>query len=118
MNTHEKLKEAIKDEVLMLPKETQVAIASFDWLGESEKIGQSNNLTDDEINDLQTETALVLVGLTDPYHYAKKIENEVGTTKEEAEKISLESFQKIFTPLVDKIAESIKSKLKDKSIKW
>ncbi|HEY4503453.1 MAG TPA: hypothetical protein VJC14_03425 [Candidatus Paceibacterota bacterium] len=93
----DKLNQIIKDELEKLPKESQEAINSLNWLSITEGIGMNFSLTEDEINDLQTETLLALVGLEDPNRYPSNIEDVVGLTREEAEKIATEVTEKIFT---------------------
>ncbi len=104
----EKLKLIIEREVAKLPKENQEAISSLDWARITEEIGKKYLLNEAEINDLQVQTLLVLIGLEDPDFYASNVENEVGTSKEEAEKLSKEIFEKVFTPINDALLEKIK----------
>ncbi|MEK7539169.1 MAG: hypothetical protein AAB595_00800 [Patescibacteria group bacterium] len=111
----EKLQQTIKEEVLKLPKETQEAINTFDWGSMAEEIGKKYLLSESEINDFQVETLLVLVGLEDGNLYALNIENNVGTSKDEAIKITGEVNQKIFTPISNLIEENIKKNLKNKN---
>src|SRR3989338_2449559 len=111
----EKLKQIIKDEVGKLPKETQEAINSLDWGSIAEEIGKKYLLTESGINDFQVETLLVLVGLESLDLYALHIENNVGTSTEEANKIAAEADQKILTPIYEKIKEGIKNNLPNKN---
>lgn len=111
----EKLKQTIKEEVGKLKKENQEVISAFGWESIAEEIGRKILLSDSEINDLQVETLLVLVGLQDPDEYTQNIENNVGTSKDEAEKINDEVMQKIFIPITEKIIEKIKTSDKVKN---
>jgi len=104
----EKLKQVIKREVEKLPKENQEAINSLGWVVISEEIGKKHLLSESEINDLQAQNLLVLVGLADPDYYSQNIEDEIGTSKDEAEKIAVEVFQKIFTPINDTLIDNLK----------
>jgi len=104
----EKLKNTIKEEVLKLPKEAQEAISSLDWGNIAEEIGKKYLLDENEINDLQVETLLVLVGITNAEFYAINIENQINTSKDTATKIASEVFKKIFTPINDNIVKYIK----------
>ncbi|HTE49220.1 MAG TPA: hypothetical protein VK675_04920 [Candidatus Paceibacterota bacterium] len=113
----EKLKQIIKEEVMKLPNEAQEAIDSLDWARMAEEIGKTFLLTESQINDLQVETFLVLIGIDDGNYYAQNIENKVGTTTDEAEKIAEEAFQKIFTPINDVLVENIKKSYKSKNPK-
>jgi len=114
----EKLKQTIKENLVNLPKELQDAINAFDWGTASEEIGKKYLLDESEINDLQVETGLVLVGLTYGDSYTLNIENNVGTTKDESEKIAEEINQKIFTPIYTKLVENIKKNQQGKKINW
>ena len=114
----EKLKETIKEELAELPKEMQNAINAFDWVKIAEEIGEKHSLDENEINNFQLETLLVLVGATDPEFYAINIENQVETTNSEAESISDEVFKKIFNPINNLIIENIKKTLQGKNSNW
>ena len=111
----EKLQQIIKEEVGKLPKEAQEAINSFDWATVTEEIGKKYLLNESEVNDFQVETLLVLVGLVNPRFYTTNIENNVGTPKDDAEKMADEAFDKIFTPISDSIEENVKKDLKNKN---
>ena len=111
----EKLKQTIKEEIAQLPTEMQEAINAFNWVKVAEEIGNKNQLTEEEIEDFQLETLLVLIGAVDPEFYAVNIENHVNTTKNQAQNLAKESFQKIFTPISKTIEENIKKNLKNKN---
>src|SRR5205823_3633756 len=110
----EKLKKIIEEEIGKLPKENQEAVNAFDWIKITEEIGRKYLLSDTEINDFWVETLLVLAGLEDPNLFSNNVERYVGTSKDEAEKISKEAFQRIFGPLYDRIVENIKKNQKTK----
>lgn len=114
----EKLEKIIKEEMTFLPKEVQEAINSLDWARVAEEIGKKFLLTENEISNFQVETLLVLIGLEEGEAYVRNIENEVGTSKEEAEKIAEEAEQKIFTPIYGFLTENIKKNLKNKNLNW
>ncbi len=114
----EKLQQIIKEEVTKLPREAQDAINAFDWANIAEEIGKKYLLEEGEINDLQVETLLVLTGLESGEYYAQNIEDEIGTSEKEAEKIAEEAFQKIFTPISEAIVENIKRSNKSKNPNW
>jgi len=114
----EKIKQKIKEELLRMPNEIQEAVNSFDWGKISEEIGNKYLLEESEINDLQVEIMLVMIGMTSVENLKINIESNVGTSKEEAEKIGNELFEKIFGPIGSKITENIKNNLKDKTITW
>lgn len=112
---NEKSKNLIKEEMLNLPKEIQEAINTSGWEKISEEIGKKYLLDENEIETFQLETASFLLGLVDKDSYPINIEDEVGTSKEEARKISDEAFQKIFTPITNMLEENIKKNLKNKN---
>lgn len=114
----EKLKQIIQEEVTKLPKEKQEAINALDWENIVEEISKKYLLTENEMNDFQVETLLVLIGLNDLDFYATNIENNVGTGKNEAEKIAEEVNQKIFTPIYDALTKKIEGNLKNKNPNW
>ena len=108
MDIKNKLQKAIQEELLMLPKETQEVLNTFPWFEKLAEIGNKFILTEDEIIKLQTETALLLIGITDPEDYKYNLLNEVGLTKNETEKI----LTLITTQILEPIAEQITSKIK------
>lgn len=105
----DKLKQIVQRELVKLPKENQEAINAFDWGKISEEVGNKYRLNEGELNDFQVQTFLILIGLTDVKFYATSVENELGLSKAEAEKISEEVMQKIFIPISDAIVDKIKN---------
>ncbi len=114
----EKLKQTIKEELEKLPKDIREAINSIDWAKITEEIGKKYLLDEEEINDLQAETLTVLIGLSDLDSYAEDIEDEIGTTKKDADSIAGEAFEKIFTPINDVMKENIKKNIRMKDPSW
>lgn len=114
----EKLKQTIKEEIAKLPKEAQNVISTFGWENISEEVGKKYLLNESEINDLQVETLLILVGLVSVDEYASNIENNISTSKNEAEKISEEIIQKIFIPISESISKKIGENFKNKKLDW
>lgn len=113
----EKLKQKMKEEIARLPKEKQDAIHSIDWGKISEEIGKKYLLSESEINELQLETGLVLIGLVDFELYKLNIEN-IGMSREEAENIAMEVLEKIFTPISTILEASVKNSMKTQNISW
>ena len=114
----DKFKQIIIEKIAELPKENQEAIRNFDWAKMADEIARKYLYDESQINDVQVETFLVLVGLTDPKYFSTYIENGVGTIKEVAENITKEIYEKIFTPINDHIIENIKKSEKAKNPKW
>jgi len=113
MNNNQEQK--IKEQPTFSQKEVEDAINSLDWMKLIEEIGKRYSLNENDIDNLKTETLLVLTGLEDGGMYAKNIENEVGTTKEDSEKIADEADEKIFMPIYNKFTENIKNSEKVKN---
>lgn len=105
----EKSKNLIKEEILNLSKEIQEAINDSNWEKLSEEIGKKYLINEDEVNTFQLETISFLLGLIDEESYQKNIEDDIGTSKDEAEKMAEEVMQKIFNPISEKILEKIKT---------
>jgi len=114
----EKLQQRIKEEIAKLPKEAQEAISAFDWVKQAEDIGKKYLLNEDDIHNFQLETLLILVGLEEPEAYPRNIENEVGTTKEGAENMADEVFEKIIIPITEKLQNNIKNNADFKNADW
>ena len=112
------LKQTMEEEMAKLPKEIQGAIRAHDWAKISEEIGKKYLLDESEVNNLQVETLLVLVGIEDGEYFVQNIENEVGTSKTEAEKMAEEMNEKIFTPIYEKSTENIKKNMVGKNPNW
>jgi hypothetical protein len=114
----EKLKQKMSEEITKLSKEKQEAINSIDWGKKTEEIGKKFTLTDTEINDLQLETGLVLIGLFDFDLFILNIENEVGLTTQQATSIANEILNNILSPISDKIISSIKNNTQISNVSW
>ncbi len=112
----EKLKQKFNEEIKNLPKESQDAINSSRWEQITEEISKKYLLTDNELNDFQLETALMLLGLTEGDSYVLNIENNVGVGKNEAEEIAKIVAQKIFNPIYYQLSKQAEDKLINKKI--
>jgi len=106
-----KLKQIIQEELSRLPKENQDAINSFDWIKISEDIGQRYKLEAEEVDGLQAEITLVLLGIEATDLLAINIEQNIRISKSEAEKIGHEIVENIIVPISEIINENIKQNL-------
>ncbi len=114
---NQELKKTIEEKLTTRPKEIRETILSFNWAEIVEEIGKNNLLnTEEEISILQLETSLVLLGLTD--NFEENIASKLGISPELANKISIEVFKKVFIPITNKINETIKNSLPNRSIHW
>lgn len=114
----EEIKQKIQEQIDLLPKDSQQAIASFDWIKESQNIAKTYNLFDEEVDDLIIEIGLLISGVSYPDEFTTNIEDEVGTTREDAEKISNEVLEKILKPIAKKREEIIKQNIKNNPQSW
>jgi len=114
----EEIKQKIQEQIDLLPKDSQQAIASFDWMKESQNIAKTYNLFDEEVDDLIIEVGLLISGVSYPEEFVTNIEDEVGTTKEDAEKISDEVLEKILKPIAKSREEIIKQNIKNNPQPW
>jgi len=114
----EKLKQNLKEQLEFLPKESQEAINSFDWVKISEEIGKKYYLTEDEISILQADIGCVLVGIAEQEYLAEDIEDDIGTSKNQAQQILNDLVQKIIKPIYDILAQNIKNSIKTRNISW
>jgi hypothetical protein len=114
----EEIKQKIQEQIDLLPKDSQKAIASFDWMKESQNIAKTYNLFDEEVDDLIIEIGLLISGVSYPDEFTTNIEDEVGTTKEDAGKISNEVLEKILKPIAKKREEIIKQNIKNNPQPW
>lgn len=114
----EELKQIFKEELIKLPREAQEAINNFAWGKITEEIGKKHSLSESEINKLQAEVAIILVGVESQDLFQENIENNLRLSKENSEKIREEVFQKIFESVRDIAEEKVKNNLKGKEMSW
>ncbi len=113
----ENLKKLIEEELIKLPQEAQLAITSVDWPKTAEEIG-NKYLIEEEIESFQKEIVLVLLGLEYPAFLSRNIKNNIGVSEIDAQKMTTEVIEKIFTPIADKIESSIKNKMVSENYSW
>jgi len=114
----EKLKKRTIDEIAKLPKEIQGGINSLAWDSISESIGKKFLLTEEEINKLQAEILLVLIGVEKLNNIKTNIEININTTSKTASQIGDETIEQIFKPIANLIELLIKNSLKLRSPNW
>jgi hypothetical protein len=113
----EELKQIIKEELIKLPVEAQTAITSVDWQKIAEEIG-SKYLIEEEIESFQKEIALNLLGLELPTYITRNLKEQLGVSQENAEKMTSEVIEKIFTPIADKMESLIKNEIQKTGSTW
>ncbi len=100
---NEKLRQQFEGELVYLPEINQQALKSFDWATELLAIGKNYGLHIDELEDLQIETMLVMVGLVPPENYQNELITRLAISPTEANKIIEQVNERIFTPIHDYI---------------
>lgn len=100
---NEKLRQQFEEELVYLPEINQQALKSFDWATELLAIGKNYGLHIDELEDLQIETMLVMVGLVPPENYQNELITRLAISPTEANKIIEQVNERIFTPIHDYI---------------
>ncbi len=93
----------------LLPALNRQAIESVDWQDLLIDIGKSHGIDSDDIDDLQLETMLVLVGLENPSNYENQLISQLALSPAEADKLINDITAQIFTPIHDYIVNSTKS---------
>jgi len=115
----DKLKQIIEEEVLKMPREFQEAFTASNWISVSEDIARKYVLyLDEEINKFQAEVFLVLSGVVQYEQLSVNIENELGLSKEEAEKMEGEVLERIIFPFSENIESKATWKMDIKNSKW
>ena len=114
----EETRKKIKEQIEYLPKDSQEAIASLDWMIEAAKIAEEYNIFDEDSDKLIAEVALVLCGLEFPEELVDNIAENVDIEKADAEIIVGEINERIFKPIADKRLEIIKQNIKTKEPDW
>lgn len=100
---NEKLRQQFEDQLIYLPAINQEALRSFDWATELIAIGKNYGLHIDELDDLQIETMLVLVGLITAEQYPNELINRLAISPTEADKIISDINERVFIPIHDYI---------------
>ena len=97
-----------------LPDETINAIDSVDWKSAILGMRQKNGFTFEQLGILETETELLLCGLTDPEDYPNEIQNRLGIGEKETETLMMEMNNSIFQKINEEFIKNIE---KTKNIK-
>jgi hypothetical protein len=101
----DKTKKLIEERVKLLPPEIQAVVLEGSWLGALEDIRKKHELRVDQAGELQTETFLVLLGLTKPADYVHEIQARLNLVGNKAGEIAEDAEKLIFRPLITKLEE-------------
>ncbi len=100
---NEKFRSTLAEQMTYLPEITQKALKSFDWATQLLSIGKEYGLHIDQLEDLQLETMLVLVGIIPAESYETELETKLAISPAEAVKIIQAVNTQIFIPIHDYI---------------
>ena len=114
----EKLQQIIKEKVGKLSQNNQEVINSSGWVKISEEIGTKYELDEVELNNLQVEILLALIGVTSPEFFAINVENQTLFTKDVSQKIAGAVIEKIFIPVNNAALEKMQKSDQVKNAGW
>lgn len=103
INMNDKLRKSFEEQLVYLPEINQQALKSFDWATELLSIGKNYGLHIDQLEDLQVETMLVMVGLVQVKDYPNELIMRLAISPSEANRIIEQVNDRIFTPIHDYI---------------
>jgi hypothetical protein len=83
----------------LLPEDVKEAISSTEVTEKLSEIAKKNNLLIDESGILEEETSYVMLGLTHPNDFAKKIRERLGVDQETANNLVNEVNSGVFLPI-------------------
>ena len=99
----EKTKKLIEERIKLLPQDIQAVVLEGSWLGALEDIRKKHGLRVDQAGELQTETFLVLLGLTKPANYVHEIQSRLSVVATKAEEIAQDAELSIFRPILARL---------------
>lgn len=91
------------ENLALLPQISQQAINSFDWVNILLDIGKSYALQLDELEDLQLETMMLIVGITPADEYEHQLSSALPLPKTDFEKLLGDINTRILEPIHDYI---------------
>lgn len=91
------------ENLALLPQISQQAISSFDWVTILLDIGKSYALQLDELEDLQLETMMLIVGITPADDYESELSSVLPLSKTDLGKLLGDINTKILEPIHDYI---------------
>ncbi len=96
-----------------LSQETKQAIDSVDWKDALLKIRDKKGYNLEQLDDLETETELLLCGLTNPQDFPKSIGTRMQISREEVNDLVNEMNELVFKKIREKLMENTNEKNSD-----
>lgn len=103
----EELKKIIEETTLKFPEKIKGVINESNWIEKTKETGEKYLLNEEEINLLQAETSLVILGIIEKDFFLINLESRIGLSKNEATKISEEIDKNIFIPIEKQLKDTI-----------
>ena len=93
-----------------LPAETRQAIDAVDWRAAIMDIRHKEGYDFIQLEELETETELLLCGLLNPEDYPKEIEKRMGISHEAAQKLLIDMNEKVFKRIREELIKITEKK--------
>ncbi len=100
---NEETTKIIQEQFVKLPNDVQEAIKSFDWLDKVQDLAKKYSLRVDQAGEFQTETMLVLIGLTHPNDYAREVKARLGLDSATVTNLVTDANETIFKKIKDSL---------------
>lgn len=107
-NTTDTLQTKITEARNLLSKESREAIDNVNW--KLTILGMNKKYNPDQLENLETETELLLCGILNPEDYPRELENRMNITKEEVNLIVSEMDRLIFKKIQEELEKRINNK--------
>ncbi|MDD5720945.1 MAG: hypothetical protein PHT16_00650 [Candidatus Pacebacteria bacterium] len=109
-NTTDLLQIKIDEAKAQLPEETRNAINAVDYKAVILEMRKTKGYTFEQLGDLETETELLLSGLTSPENYSKELENRMHLSKVEVNELIKEMNDRVFAKIKENLIKSSEGK--------
>ncbi len=93
------IKAELRTRFELLPEDLQNVIKSSDYQTTLFEIAKKNKWTYEQLGDLEIETTMVLLGMTNPNDYALELANQLGKKPAEVTSIVAEIKTRVFDPI-------------------
>ena len=103
-------KQILEERFRELPPVIQTAITESDWIKTLRKIISENELLIDQGLAIETETFLMMLGMTHPKNFTKNIKKEANLSTDQAVDVATEVEEKILSEVKKRIIEETEKK--------
>lgn len=113
MNEHNKL---VEEQFNKLPRELQLAVNNVPWKSLIKEIVVSNNLSLEQIENVERETMFILYGFQNPNDYIRNLVEEAEISESIATTISQQVNEKILKQIASHITDNLKAPVQNPPI--